>query len=390
MTRTNVRNPGSEPGRIRSLIERNPLKALALLLVTVFILTDLLLGWFLIPRQADNPFRAPHYYYHHGLLPNVTAVDRWGVSREYPFYTNSLGLRDGAARNIPLTSGNRRVMLLGDSFVEGQGVAFEDSFAGILNKKLASQGIEILNASVVSYSPRLYYLKTRYLIEEAGLKFQELIVFIDISDIQNEIVYQYFDPEKIQQLSMLRYRLLKYLKKTSYIYYAADKIAGRNKPPDFGNSIFDNPFNHFGADDTEVVNNTYSPDYLASWTYDTRQFGLYGKKGLQLAGKNMRALADLCLSHGIRLSIAVYPWPQQITLREYDSLQTEVWRKFSEETGATFINLFPLFVNNNGAQDVINKYFIPGDVHWNEAGHSLVASALIAHLSPQQPPEAKP
>ncbi|MBI5103353.1 MAG: hypothetical protein HZB33_16200, partial [Nitrospirae bacterium] len=99
MTSTSVRNPNSEPGRFRSLIERNPLKSIALLLGTTLLLADLLLGWFLIPRQYNNPFRAPHYYYHHGLLPNVTAVDRWGVSREYPFYTNSLGLRDGAARN---------------------------------------------------------------------------------------------------------------------------------------------------------------------------------------------------------------------------------------------------------------------------------------------------
>jgi len=157
--------------------------ALALYCVVLFLAGDFIYSTFL-HQEARWP-RYPHPVYHHALVPNFDGYDNWGDVR-YKFDTNSLGFRDAEVRDVPLTSKTRRVLLIGDSFTEGTGVAFEDSFAG----RLAAAGtqraeIEFLDAGVISYSPALYYRKVKYLIER-GLRFDEVVVFSDVSDVYDE------------------------------------------------------------------------------------------------------------------------------------------------------------------------------------------------------------
>jgi hypothetical protein len=158
----------------------------------VFVCMDLILAGILI-RSADRSFRTSHPYYHHGLIPGQRALASWN-NINYPVFTNSMGFRDSLIRDIPLKTGRRRILFMGDSHTEGVGLRFEDTFTGQITSRLDPEEYEILNGAAVSYSPRIYYLKTKYLIEERGLEFDELFVFIDISDIQNEIVYRDFNP----------------------------------------------------------------------------------------------------------------------------------------------------------------------------------------------------
>jgi hypothetical protein len=84
---------------------------------------------------------------------------------------------------------------MGDSFVEGIGLDYDETFIGILDTMLKGSGreIETLNGGVLSYSPKLYYLKVEGLVD-SGLKVDHVIVFIDISDVQDEIVHERFRP----------------------------------------------------------------------------------------------------------------------------------------------------------------------------------------------------
>ena len=50
---------------------------------------------------------------------------------------------------------------------------------------------------------------------------------------------------------------------------------------------------------------------------------------------------------------------------------------FSGSSNAQFISLFPVFVNKEPANQVIDKYYWKNDAHWNEEGHRLVAEALL-------------
>jgi len=63
-------------------------------------------------------FRVKHPVYHHGFVPNVSVMDRWGDSW-YPIKTNSLGFKDAVNREVSLKSDAYRLLFIGDSFTEG-------------------------------------------------------------------------------------------------------------------------------------------------------------------------------------------------------------------------------------------------------------------------------
>ncbi|HEX3182611.1 MAG TPA: hypothetical protein VHR44_15390 [Beijerinckiaceae bacterium] len=89
----------------------------------------------------------------------------------------------GRFDEVPLRSDRKRVLFMGDSFTEALGVAYEESFVGRF--AAAFPQLEVLNGGVSGYAPSVYYAKTKYLIE-MGLQTDEVIVYIDISDIQEE------------------------------------------------------------------------------------------------------------------------------------------------------------------------------------------------------------
>src|SRR5262249_13185665 len=61
------------------------------------------------------------------------------------------------------------------------------SFAGLLAKagEQRPDRIEFLNAGVASYSPSIYYKKIKYLLDR-GLKFDEVVLLSDSSDVEDE------------------------------------------------------------------------------------------------------------------------------------------------------------------------------------------------------------
>src|SRR5262249_32763549 len=80
----------------------------------------------------------------------------------------------------------KRFVFIGDSFTEGLGYPWEQTFVGLLSRSLGEA--EILNAAVSSYSPTAYYIKIKWLLDE-GYVFDHVVVLIDISDIQDEMWY---------------------------------------------------------------------------------------------------------------------------------------------------------------------------------------------------------
>lgn len=351
--------------------QRHPKKFMALLFLASFLSLDFSLGHFLCPKTVGQP----DAFYHHDLPKNFDGPKGWG-DRQYRLVTNSLGFKDSQARQVERNGAGYRILLLGDSFTEGVGLPYEETFAGLLAAAAAREGIEVLNAGVVSYSPKLYYLKTLYLLQNIHLQFDELIVFLDYSDIQDEIRYEAFVPSTDFGLS--RYyvvnKLDSFLKQRSLTYWKARNIilekAGR-----FDDAMF--------ATETEENLLIYDQEFVDNWSiernqweYNQRVYEKWGKRGVELALKNMDSLYRLCREHGVRLTITVYPWPNQIKRRDLGSKQVRIWEEFCADRGIDFINYYPVFIDDDEPKSVVEKYFITGDVHWNREGHRLVAEVF--------------
>jgi hypothetical protein len=374
--------------------------AVTLYSIALFLGMDYAYSTFL--HEEDQWPRYPHPAYHHALVPKFNGYDTWGDVR-YPFITNSLGFRDAQVRDVPLTAASRRVLLIGDSFTEGTGVAFEDSFAGRLFAAgmQRSDRIEFLDAGVISYSPTLYYRKIKYLIER-GLRFDEVVVFSDVSDVYDE-ASKYFCHDDDPQ-----YR--KYCDPDERAFFAslcdpladgdtrscADPAAHRYAKDGAGAYLM----RHFIVTNTiRVVAKFRIQQWLGNQRkrrlgVDTETAWLFGDRGHE-AGyvplgreggiarslKNMQALADLLKAHGIPLTVVVYPWPAQLALNDRDSRQVSLWREFCASNCKTFVDLLPtFFAEAQRHADWYERLYIPGDFHYSPEGHRVLFDVLKRHL----------
>src|ERR1700710_382532 len=154
--------------------------------LALFLLFDFAYSSLTRGEEKERPSRIANAISDHGFAANFDGHEIWGELR-HRLTTDSMGFKDISVRNIPLKSASHRVLLIGDSFAEGIGMSFEDSFAGLLYHagQERSEKIEFLNASVASYSPSIYYKKVKNLLE-SGFQFDELIVFSDTSDVMDE------------------------------------------------------------------------------------------------------------------------------------------------------------------------------------------------------------
>lgn len=336
-----------------------------------------LLGVF---APAPGWYRVPSATYNHGFAPMADATDCWGPLR-FRMRTNSLGFKDAANREVPLARepARRRVVLIGDSFTEGIGYEFERTFAGILAQQLLPRGVEVLNAGVTLYAPAIYYRKTKHLVAELGLEFDELVVFLDLSDIQEQAQFYDIDEHDCVTMQVPTWastwignvtavqRCKAFLKRNSVIVRLVDSLK---------DALFAAP--------VELPSEPALGEPRALWTVDDRWFEEFGRAGLAKARRDMDRLAAFLTGHGIALTVAVYPWPDQVVHNDLESRQVTFWRQWCEQNGARFVDLFPAFFEED-TDTVVRRYYIPGDMHFNDAGNRLIAAAFLERCDLTRP-----
>ncbi|MFO1458478.1 MAG: hypothetical protein U1G08_03650 [Verrucomicrobiota bacterium] len=307
--------------------------------------------------DLDKRFRVRSPIYHHDLKSNVSVEGaRWG-DQTYSIHTDSLGFRDAVVREVPLTNSRPRVLFIGDSFTEAP-VSWEESFVGIIARDFERRGVDVLNAGVVSYSPSIYYAKCRHLLETVGLRVQEIVVFIDISDARDDgLNYELAPDGTVRSLTS---PVPGWIKRNSLLF--AEGVRAWERWSSRG------PVGNGGP---QVVRG-----YEGAWTWDQRSYEDFGRKAEVRMVRNMDALLALSRKHGIGLTIAFYPWPAQLFHTEVPCRSRQLWTRWAQENRVPFLDLYPAF-QRVPWEEAVKRYFIPGDVHWNPAGNALVAAEFL-------------
>lgn len=320
---------------------------------------------------TEKDFRISHDVFHHTLAPNFHGYGIWGAQR-YEICTNSLGFKSPCGP-IEQDKSEYDIVIIGDSITEAIGLVYEDSFVGLVANELPH--LTIANMGVSSYSPSIYYSKLKYYIDR-GLKVKHVIVYVDISDMQDEAVsYKLSENGTVLDGIAIRYgpsaRLLKVFVKIYFpLTYSGIRV--------FRDLIF---LNRMGVSYLD-----YEFD-RGAWTYNNRSVG-YGENGVESSIEKsvgvMKQLFRYLQSRKIKLSIGVYPWPSQLLHDTEHSRQAKIWSDFCETRCVHFISSFPsLFslARKTSTTDVIERLYIDGDVHFNLQGNIVLANDLMKHLS---------
>src|SRR4051812_29650409 len=185
-TESRIRTEGKRTSPLVKVLARTIIVLVALALPLVILEIALqTLGPILPGNYSAHLYLEPHPIYGRFHIPNSTG---WVRTDEYKarIDINSRGLRE---REIPYEKppGTRRIVVLGDSFVEGAEVAVDRTITRQLEQILNAQGsppTQVVNAGVRAFGTGQEYL----LMQNEALKYQPdliLFFFYDGNDISN-------------------------------------------------------------------------------------------------------------------------------------------------------------------------------------------------------------
>jgi len=310
-------------------------------------------------NKNEKNYRISHPNFHHTLKKNINTQSQWGKFI-YKVCTDKNGFRIHCNK---VRKFNEEIILIGDSFTEGIGLSYEKTFAGMLSDKLK---INFHNLAVASYSPAIYEKKIKFFIEKKIINPKEVLVFLDISDMEDE--FYYYNCKNDNSVCSKYDDIIpvtdkKIVKKKIYfpIFKKTKRIIRLTKRKFF-------PKIH-----------VYEKDFhRSSWTYLKNDNKV--NIGISNAIQNMTKLHLYLESKNIPMSLAVYPWPGQILYDKQDSFHVEIWKDFCVTRCKKFIDLFPLFfeeIEFLTKKEIVKKYYLKNDVHFNKMGNKKIFDELI-------------
>jgi hypothetical protein len=351
--------------------------------LVVFSLSDFILSNLLSKNQlykivgSSSVVRISHEIYHHDLAKNININETWGEEK-YILCTNEFGFKDSCDLDLNNKSSKHfDVAFIGDSFTEAVGIEYEKSFVGLF--ATANPNLKVANLGVSSYSPTIYFKKIEFLLQK-GFTFSNIVVFPDISDIQDEGFYYLLKDNVVKSKVILNanivFKALESFKRNYGHNFLFTNLL-INKLRSVWRSL------HEDSDNFDKFNKVFKPKNRALWTHnqDLQGYGELGVNGgVSQALESMKKLKELLDKNDIKLSIGVYPWKTQLQKGDKNHRGVSIWKNFCTlNSCANFINVNPYFfdkVRKYGFDNTIKNYYIPGDVHFNKLGNDIIFNIL--------------
>ena len=312
--------------------------------------------------NKEKKYRIKNPFFHHTLEANIKTKSHWGNIKYYTC-TNKEGFRINCDKKIKKED-SHQIIFIGDSFTEGLGLDYHKTFVGLYDD---FSNYNILNMGVTSYSPIIYYNKIKHFLNN-GLKIDHVIVFLDISDIDDEANYyerckdsfkicdKKIDNNKQKKIENNKNLIEEYFPLLNFISTKTKEMKRKIKPKNY----------------------IYREDFQRSaWTYKKNNENY--QLGIDNSLKYMTLLSNILKQKNIKLSLAVYPHPATLIYDDKNSKHVKIWRKFCNNRCENFVNLFPDFFNeikNNNVMKIIKKYYIKNDIHFNEEGNKKIFNLI--------------
>lgn len=305
----------------------------------------------------DNAAFEPDAVLHHAHKKNYSFINNNPSEKEYSNIAvryDEQGCVSNPAMSEPAQPPAKRIALIGDSFIEGLQVPFEQSLTGILQSELQTE-YKIKNFAVGGYSPVIYYLQLQQVIPVFHPN--KAILFLYSNDVRE-------DKDYLQQAT-----------------YSQNKLTGINGGM--------NPFKY------HIIRNSYllrliRNFYMQSVFYFsdkaktntvTIQNTLEEKPILSTPTTSyLDSIVSLCAQNKCELIVSAIPSKykivNQIAPDSSDfAVQCQLWANGNR---IKFIDLAPSF-ESGFAQTKRSPFFVK-DIHFNSVGHSIAAKAVLNNI----------
>ena len=361
------------------------LKTFISIILLVFIF-DLLIN-FILPNSIKKKIGSTKNYslksekFHHEISNNIDLPEFWGDTK-YQVITNKYGMRTG--KNYKIDKNKLSIGFMGDSFVYGSGINYDDHFiSNLLNN---NKSYNFLNLAYVSYSPSIYYKKLKYFINEKKLKFHSIYLFVDTSDIQDESVFyredkngnivRKWNSDEENARRNFKYIFKNYFKQNSFIFKFYEIFSTGNAHNRSLNCL---------KNKNKISNFKNYLDYERfSYGFDKKiQEKPWVNEGKEKVFFYLSKINDFLVSQNISLVLVYYPSAIEI-LEEtnlYNSEHYKLLKDWSDKNQIKFIDTINKFNLLNSGLKNYKENHILCDAHWNKNGHNIIANEILKNLS---------
>jgi hypothetical protein len=299
------------------------------------------------------------------------------------YKTNTFGARD-KERSLKNTTNHKRIVFLGDSFVEGIMVNTPNRCSDILEKNTKS---EHLNFGINGTSPINYYL----IYKSLAKKFEHDVVIIGILPAND--FEDYSDGDEVGLIRFPIYR--PYWKNTNNHYDLKYSLASVNQA--YGSlAIYNKPKEIFHTKDSVYQNLSFGKKIKGEFIANSYLFRLIGEMGKKnsIERFNQTSIFETfpkdkweLFSYSLKKLIEEAKGKQVIVLTIPTLKDVQLYQKnhkntlsakmewFCKQKHVNYIDLLPYF---NAVKNP-NELYVECDGHWNEKGEKLAAEILSKH-----------
>ena len=295
-----------------------------------------------------------------------------------------------------MTFKKKNILFIGDSFSDGVGLKFEDSYVGLISEKIKknNQDIEILNAAVQSYSPAIYLSKIYHLLERESIPITDIIIMVSGGDFHDDY-FRYIDVDKNyiviheDQTNKYLIKLINFYKSQTLLYQFISRVTPIKKIPILIKSTFFNDQQNLDKieknkiSNEEILNMNFLKNKDFQYFYDDKIFNEWGKTAILKSINFLKRTIEITSKKNIKVTILYAKEPNLILKKPNQKVLNFILAEF-KKLEQNNVNFYYINKYDSKYEDKFEKYknlFYINDNHWNKKGNKLVSEEIFEKIS---------
>ena len=361
-----------------------------IIFIIFFAFSDIIFSNFIFTQNVDSKcYEYSNKGKFYGLKENCLANMRIvSTLPNFKIETDNNGYRYSGKNEYKK---NKNIIFVGDSQTFGLGSNWEDTFVGILEKKLTDYNL--YNLGVPSYSPTVYKYRLENFIFKTNKPIEKVFVLVDITDVRDENSRWREDSGKPYLISGInkKYQKSKFrqFKHDNFkgMYLIASKLRKfsrhiRSKKTEDQKQKIYKPVE--GSPSGAFIYTNFSE--LEGCNTEEKQPGSWTcggvKQGLSKIENKIIEIGNLSKKNNFELYLITMPWPDTLNFGQ----TVFNWEKFNNNLCKVskckkLINVFPEYseIKKNN-ENWLEQIYLPYDVHLTKIGNNIIAQKILKEV----------